>query len=222
MMSEGQSVHNRQSIRLKGYDYSGEGLYFITLCVQGWTHLFGKIVEHKMRLNINGKIVEEELLRSAEIRKEIIIHEYIIMPNHLHAIIEIKKTASSACEGADEKISEGDRPVAMTSALMKMREEKKEEEKEKGDRPVASTGTSAMTGTSAPTGPKKKSLGAFIAGFKAAATLRINVLRKTPGRPVWQRNYYERIIRDERGYITISDYIVNNPRNWRADKFRSQ
>jgi putative transposase len=82
----------------------------------------------------------------------------------------------------------------------------------RGDRPVAPT-----TRLATPAGPQSKSLGAFIGGFKCAVTTRINSLRQMPGTPVWQRNYYEHIIRNEADYQRIAEYIDNNPRRWTED-----
>ena len=62
-------------------------------------------------------------------------------------------------------------------------------------------------------------MGAFIAGFKSAVTKRINQYRDTPGAPVWQRNYYEHIIRDERALAAIRQYIVDNPLRWHLDRY---
>jgi putative transposase len=67
-------------------------------------------------------------------------------------------------------------------------------------------------------GPTPKSLGAFIGGFKAASTKRINQLRRTPGSPVWQRGYYERIIRDERELLAAQGYVEGNPMKWGEDR----
>ncbi|MDR2148510.1 MAG: transposase [Tannerella sp.] len=89
------TIHHRQSIRLKEYDYSQAGMYFVTICVQNREHLFGKIINGEMMLNEAGKIVCEEWIKSAEIRREIEIHEYIIMPNHFHAIVEIVSTVGA-------------------------------------------------------------------------------------------------------------------------------
>ncbi len=69
-----------------------------------------------------------------------------------------------------------------------------------------------------PRGPPPRSLASFIAGFKSAATRRINALRGTPGAPVWQRNYYEHIIRDELALHHIRDYIATNPARWATDR----
>jgi len=67
-----------------------------------------------------------------------------------------------------------------------------------------------------------KSLGAFIAGFKSAATKRINALRHTPSRPVWQRNYYEHVIRNDADLAAIRDYIAGNPAWWADDENHSE
>ena len=78
--------HHRRSIRLQGYDYSQSGAYFLTICTHRKEHLFGKIVHGEMCLNEFGTIVEEEWIDSERIREEISIGEYVIMPNHFHAI----------------------------------------------------------------------------------------------------------------------------------------
>ena len=81
-------------------------------------------------------------------------------------------------------------------------------DKYKGDRPVAPTKP----------GPRPKSIGAMIAGFKCAITKRINIIRRTPGVPIWQRNYWEHVIRNEEDLNRIREYIINNPLQWDIDK----
>lgn len=71
----------------------------------------------------------------------------------------------------------------------------------------------------APTGLQNKSLGALMAGFKSAVTRRINEIRKTPGIPVWQRNYHEHIIRNEKSLEKIREYVLHNPETWEKDSF---
>src|SRR5690625_2693914 len=82
------NIHNRRSIRLKGYDYSQAGLYFITICCQDRAHLFGNIENGEMKLNAFGKIDWEEWLATEKIRKNCKIHQSIVMPNHIHGIIK--------------------------------------------------------------------------------------------------------------------------------------
>jgi REP element-mobilizing transposase RayT len=80
----------------------------------------------------------------------------------------------------------------------------------RGDRPVAPTEEHL--------GPKPRSVGALIAGFKSAVTKQINAIRQTPYAPVWQRNYYEHIIRNGNDMKKIQEYIQNNPSNWLNDE----
>jgi REP element-mobilizing transposase RayT len=170
---------HRQTIRLKDYDYSQAGAYFVTVCTQGRECLFGEITDGNMRLNEYGRIVRGEWLRSAEIRREIELDEWVVMPNHIHAIIAI----------IDHR---------------------------RGDRPVAPTRENTQSHRL--TGPRPKSISALLAGFKSAVTKQINQIRRTPSVPVWQRNYYEHIIRNEDELNRIRQYIANNPAQWALDR----
>ncbi|MEF2175890.1 MAG: transposase [Candidatus Absconditabacteria bacterium] len=80
---------NRKIQRLQGFDYSNNGYYFITICTKNRENYFGNVVDSNMILNDYGKIAENEILKTQQIRKEITINEYIIMPNHLHLLILI-------------------------------------------------------------------------------------------------------------------------------------
>ena len=100
------NIHHRRSIRLKGYDYSQAGLYFITICVQDRKCLFGEIAgvensepsnlqpHQEMILNDAGKIADECWLEIPKHFPNVILHEHIVMPNHVHGIIELKRTVS--------------------------------------------------------------------------------------------------------------------------------
>ena len=181
-------IHHRRSIRLKGYDYSRSGLYFITLCVVDRICVFGNIVDGKMQLNDIGRLVEEEWLNTINIRKgDVRLHNYIVMPNHFHAIIEI-------CECMDECDSF---QILNTDNVGEC--EKGECEKGECDSPLRMKSPS-------------KTVGAIVRGFKGAVSRQL-------GYSVWQRNYYEHIIRTGESYRQISDYIVNNPTKWQDDKF---
>jgi len=177
--------HRRRSIRLKGYDYTRPGAYFVTICTHNREPLFGRVVDGKMVLNEYGEIVREEWFRSARIRDEIELFpgEFVVMPNHVHGIVWIVETH--------------DRTPT-----------------------VGATGRSPLRIQSAhPRGPVARSLGSFIAGFKSAVTRRINIMRGTPGARVWQRNYWEHIIRDDRALDAIRRYIAENPLRWHLDRY---
>ncbi len=174
----------RQSSRIRGYDYAGKGAYSVTICAKGRACVFGEIADGEMRLNEVGRIVEEEWLRSAGIRKEIELDEFVIMPNHLHGVVIF-----TACGvGAH------------------------------GRAPLRVDGRLHQGSSRAPLQRAARSLGSFVAGFKASATKRINGIRGTPGRAVWQRNYYEHIIRNDEDLARIRKYIWENPLRWDLDK----
>ena len=159
----------RRSIRLPRYDYSWAGAYFVTVCTNKRKLLFGEVIGHEVKLNEIGKITAEEWLKSAQVRTEIELDAWVVMPNHMHGIVMIK------------------------------------DDRGRNDRAAASRKI------------RPKSLSALVAGFKAATTTRINIMRGTPGMPVWHRNYYEHVIRNESVLDQIREYIVNNPIKWSED-----
>jgi REP-associated tyrosine transposase len=169
-------IHHRHSTRLKGYDYSQAGAYFIAAVTWQRENLFGEIVGGDMRLNAFGQIVQTEWARTPDIRHEIELGAFVVMPNHFHAIVIIHGLV-----GAD-----GRPPLPYRLP-----------------RPLH--------------GQTPKSLGSLMAGFKSSVTKQINVLRNTPAAPVWQRNYHDHIIRNDREMSRIWNYIEANPSRWEDD-----
>ncbi|MGB3138135.1 MAG: transposase [Nodosilinea sp.] len=187
--------HHRSSIRLKGYDYSAAGAYFITICAFQRHCLFGQIVEGEMQLNEFGQIVAEEWLHSKEIRQEIDFDAWVIMPDHLHGVVLIE---SINPEGANNHLPLRQTLVGANGCL------------------PSSSWRNNPHRLVPPMRPR--SLASFIAGFKSATTKRINTLRDAAGTPVWQRNYYDHIIRNDQSLQHIRHYITNNPLTWADDK----
>ncbi|CAG1014573.1 hypothetical protein ANAEL_05017 [Anaerolineales bacterium] len=170
------AAQGRHSIRLKGYDYTQAGAYFVTIVTWQRECLFGEIVDGEMVLNEIGGIVREEWERTAFVRHNVELGEYVIMPNHIHGILVFVDDVVGAT-----------RRVAPTR--------------------TTPTKTTLQSG----------SLGAVMAQFKSIVTKRINGLQNVTGRPVWQRNYYERIIRNESEMDRITRYIESNPLRWADD-----
>ena len=83
------SKHHRKSIRLKGYDYSQAGAYFVTICTGDQGCALGEIINGEMHLNDIGKIIKSEWMKTGKIRKNVILDSFVIMPNHLHGIVII-------------------------------------------------------------------------------------------------------------------------------------
>ena len=91
-MKDSYKKHQRKSIRLSEYDYSFPNWYYITICTHERRSLFGKIKNGKIILNEFGNVVEEEWIQTKEIRKNVDLDYYVIMPNHLHGIIIIEQS----------------------------------------------------------------------------------------------------------------------------------
>ncbi|MFN6224118.1 MAG: transposase [Dolichospermum sp.] len=193
-MTYNPDIHKRQSIRLKGYDYSQSGLYFITICCYQRECLFGNIMNSQIILNNFGQLIKEEWLKSAEIRKEIEFDDFVIMPNHFHGIVIINQEINSDFMKNDVDFQDNNVGAHGRSPLQQIQ----------SSRPKISM--------------KPKSISSLIAGFKSATTKKINIIRNTPQNPVWQRNYYDHIIRNDESLARIREYVQNNPLSWENDQ----
>ncbi|MDD2366040.1 MAG: transposase [Desulfuromonadaceae bacterium] len=171
-MTYNSDIHHRRSVRLPEYDYAAAGAYFVTVCVHERECQFGEIVDGVMMLNHAGHIVEAEWIKSGELRSEIVIGEYVVMPNHFHGIVNLNVTGTASRAPTIERFGK----------------------------------------------PVIGSLPTIVRSFKSAVTKRINIHRATPGCPVWQRNYYEHVIRDDADYKRIAEYITDNPLRWVEDR----
>jgi putative transposase len=206
-MKYNSAIHHRRSIRLKGYDYAQPGAYFVTICTYHRDKIFGEIINAEMNLSPLGEIVCDAWMRSAEIRREIRIidDEFIIMPNHLHGICWIA--------GADGVRPEKDGVRYENSVFPN-------KERAQGPRPNAhgqdARPHTGMLRDRASLRRDPRSLGSFIAGFKASVTSRAGRELNMTG--IWQRNYYEHIVRNDRELNNIRWYIRNNPLNWQLDR----
>ena len=202
-MSYNPLVQKRQSTRLKGFDYGSEALYFITICSNDRIHLFGEIAEGEMNLNDCGKIALKCWMEIPQHFPHTRLHEFIIMPDHIHGIIEIVENMGSGF--VEEKNIGGGFVGAknMDSGF------------------VGAKNISPQQNPTAFKSPEK-TIGSIVRGFKIGVT---QWLRNefpdafTKNRVVWQRNYYDRIIRDTNESKRITKYIRENPQNWNKDKF---
>lgn len=181
-------IHHRRTIRLRGHDYSGGGAYFVTICTHERECLFGDVIDGEMRCNGAGLVVQEEWRLTAALREYVVLDEFIVMPNHFHAVLAIDDRRGTARRdpGNDVDIRLGTARRAPTLESF--------------------------------AAPVVGSLATVIRSFKSAVSKRINHLRDNPGTPVWQRNYYERVIRDERELNSIRQYIDDNPAKWEQDE----
>lgn len=250
-MSFDPNIHHRRSIRLKGYDYAQAGLYFVTICVQNRANIFGHISNGEMKLSYLGKIAAEEWLNTLAIRDNIALAEYIVMPNHIHGIIEIKfakiKTESiGAFKSPSQTIGAIIRGYkgATTKKIKEIIRNNKDfligksnsdsfsdSSKDFDFRDFDSSNKIDSRDIDSPpnigSSPNFDSPPNFDSSPNLDFPPSTGELQFAPtelskidlSKSIWQRDYYENIIRDEKAYLNISNYIINNPKKWEADKF---
>ena len=168
------SKRNRKSIRLQCYEYSNPGYYFVTICTHKMRHKFGVVFNGHMILNHYGVVAKRNWLNTENIRPNVKLGSFVIMPNHMHAVFQI--LGSSNTVGAYH-----DTPLPR-----------------KFESP-------------------SNSVGAIVRGYKSTVTKQINQIRRNSEPKIWQRNYHEHIIRDQRSLNKITEYIEKNPQLWEKD-----
>ena len=209
-------IHHRRSIRLKGYDYASEGLYFVTMCVQNRECLFGEIKNDEMVLNDAGRMVEKWYNKTQEKFPDIVCHEMVIMPNHVHCIWENEGLHGASAVGAHPRVRPDDNnDEHVMEGVHTDNDEQIILEGGHAGPPLRDTDLGTHTGSP---------LSMVVRWFKTMSTNEyirgVNELGWTPfDRKLWQRNYYEHIIRDDVSLQSIAYYIVNNPAQWLKDKF---
>ena len=175
-------IHHRHSIRLKNYDYSQNGMYFVSVCAQNKECLFGKIINGKMELNDAGKIIAATWYDLPNHNIGIELDEFIVMPNHVHGIIMIVGAGSKPAQPVECSIQTNQIRAGLEPA------------------------------------PTNIGLPEIVRQLKTFSARKINQLRNNFGVPVWQRNYFEHVIRNEKSLGKIRKYISNNPCNWENDE----
>lgn len=186
------------SARLHSWDYSNSGLYFATICTKSHEHYFGEIIDGEMQLSEIGEIVESEWIKTFEMRPDMNLEmdEYVVMPNHFHAIIIIGENRyNTHCGNA--KPYNGGMPCRDAMHC------------------VSTTTTQTKTNKF---GPQSKNLSSVIRGFKIGVTTNA---RKIDPSFEWQPRFYDHIIRNSKSLENIQNYIFNNPLQWKDDEYNN-
>ena len=186
-------MHHRRSIRLKGYDYSQEGMYFVTVRTKKGECVLGEITGNEMTLSAFGEIVRSSWLEIADHFTRVSLDLFQVMPNHLHGILLFTPSVRAIHESPIREIPSGESP-RQNSHL------------------------DARPGRWSTVERRKMLLPKVIGWFKMNSAKGINDLRGTSGTSFWHRNYFEHVIRDGKDLDRIRKYILDNPANWANDE----
>lgn len=193
-------MKNRKPNRLRNYDYSQNGMYFITVCTKNRFECFGEIKNGEMVLNELGKIAEKCYLEIPNHFPDVFPDEFVIMPNHIHAIIEINVGNAEMRSG--------------TNGNIKINRNADPRSKIKNN---GKTNRNARV-RSLQNDRTKMLLSKIIHGFKASATKEINRMKNYNIDFQWQKSFYDHIIRNEISLNKIREYIQTNPVMWERDR----
>ena len=191
-----QNQHHRRSIRLKGFDYTSPGGYFVTLVTKGRLCVFGEIVKDEMKYSEKGQIAYECWRAILDHFPTVELGAFVIMPNHVHGIIILHEDAASAYENRS----------AISSPTVGAQHVAPLQDTPQPETPLRDTRLRVQPG----------SLGSIIRQYKSSVTRKI--VQQYGGVPkIWQRNYYEHIIRNDEEHKRIHLYIESNPLHWISD-----
>jgi REP element-mobilizing transposase RayT len=179
---------------LREYEYNRGGAYFVTMCTHERECLFGDVVDGAVRLTDMGRMVQECWDAISNHFPHCELDAFVVMPNHVHGIVAFAGDVNPV--GAQHAAPDFGLSVSKAWAQH-----------------AAPLHSVLPPRTVAP-----GSVGAIIRSFKSTVTKRFNIRRDNPGAPVWQRRYYERIIRDDRELDGIRQYIADNPGKWAEDE----
>ena len=214
-----------ETTRKPDWDYSNEGFYFITICTKDRTNYFGEIAEGKMNLNSLGKIAEQCLIDIPKHFPHTRLDEYIVMPNHVHFIIEIienvnkKNTNVVGAVGAGDAMDVGDAMDAGDNVETQNFASLHYPHYPRPSSSLLSPSSSLSTDKSSKNkfGPQSKNLASIVRGYKIgvkkwATENNINFF--------WQSRFYDVIIKNEKSLNNIRYYIKQNPLNWYSDELK--
>ena len=196
-----------ESSRLKYWDYSSRGIYFITICTKNKQHFFGYIKNGIMQKNELGRIVEKQWLKTPSIRKnmKISLGSFAVMPNHFHAIIAIdniiikNQTPLTTTIPRRDALSASLKNASPLLASQKQPNKSHHIIKVRDEHRVSTFG------------PQSNNISSIIRGFKSSISSQARKLRPDFG---WQQLFYDHIIRDEKSLEIISNYISLNSLLW--------
>lgn len=208
--------HHRRSIRLRGYDYSLPGAYFVTLCVRDRQPVFGEVVAGRVRPSRVGKVAYAFWANIPEHVPEVVLDAFVVMPNHVHGIIGITDREPDDGPSADRDHDGNDNHGGGRNRGAGDR--RGENDRRRGVQLNAPTmhGTGAARSHYAALSPKRGTLSVIIRTYKGAVTRWCR--QNGHSDFAWLPRFYDHIIRDERALHNIRRYIAENPMRWHLDR----
>jgi REP element-mobilizing transposase RayT len=221
-MTYNPAIHHRRSIRLKGYDYSQAGLYFITICCQDRICRFGHIENSEMVLNELGMVACNEWAKLPERFPNFELDVFQIMPNHIHGIIILNEMPVGAgFTPAQNDMYIGATDIGATDIGATDIGATDIGATDIGATDIGATDIGATDiGATARVAPTVSDIVGAYKSLVANECLKLFKINNETMGKLWQRNYHEHIIRDEQSYLKISEYIINNPANWDNDSLK--
>lgn len=206
-----QNKYRIKSARLEGYDYRQAGLYFITICTYNREHYFGEIVDSEMQLSNIGVLTDVFWHEIKNHKKNIELHQFVVMPNHIHGILEIVDGGNGVGCRRDDACIVSTCIVSTTVATNPMGQMDGTDESSTNPQQSETHKMAAIS-------PKSGSVSRVIGSYKSAVTKHAHRLGHEFE---WQTRFYDHIIRNENDYFRIQNYIKNNPHNWDNDKLNN-
>lgn len=211
-----QNRYRVDSIRLHGYDYAQPGAYFITIVAHDRQCLFGEIENGEMRINECGKMAQQCWLDIPNHFPQTQLDEYIIMPDHIHGIIIINDSPIVGAKNFSPLLPSQTSPLpSQPSPRQSQSLSDSPQQMPESSQPSSNPSEPNITRFRSPS----QTIGSIVRGFKIGVTKWIHQIEMvkniSPQPNVWQRNYYEHIIRNDDELHRIRQYIRNNPPNWR-------
>ena len=215
---------NRRTLRLQGYDYSQAGAYAVTICTHDGAFLFGYVADGAMHLSAAGRVVERVWDGLPEHYPHVGLDVFVVMPDHVHGVIVLADVPLPGDDGIEANRRPRGGPDASTGRRVGHRPtHTREQGRPSGHRAISGEQDEAgLRGRRAGLRPAptksvvapRHGLSEVVRGFKSFSGRRVNELRGTPGVSVWQRGYYEHVVRNEEDLNRIREYIEGNPLRW--------
>jgi len=214
-MEKYQNKYRIKSARLQAYDYGSAGLYFITICTANREHYFGEIIDGKMQLSNIGILADVFWHEIKKHSKNIELHQFVVMPNHIHGILQILQNGGGDDGGVDggdgDDVGVDGRDVACNVST-----DQTSPTDNTTNKPIPPIDHHE---TMSKISPKSGTIGRIIGSYKGAVSKHAKRLGL---QFQWQSRFHDHIIRDENSFKRIENYIINNPKNWIDDKFNKE